>query len=425
MHRRDYLKEETQNRSVAYQLTGRNGKSATPPQLHEKPVQTKPKEPTPSQDMNNTGMPDQLKAGIEHLSGYAMDDVRVHYNSPEPAKLQAHAYAQGSDIHLASGQEKHLPHEAWHVVQQKQGRVQPTRQLRSVDINDDKQLEKEADLMGGKALLLKKTDHHDSQATPIAFVRASNSSSSEETVQRQISWFEGPRTKNKDMTGPVLNFLDFGITPVIVNTEELPGGDLTTAFLAPALLINPLDDGRTEVSVFAEVVNIVGYRMELPADPPWQQVTTVEHAHAALGMAGFGISEDLVEDRSEAVTVEAHGLPSDDAFAALVEQHEEHHVDELKIIITEILIPWDHRIATFMSTKRKFVGDSSEEATAALYEAAGGTPREIAVRFNNALRDAGIAFHATHEGGAPNIDSTTFDKRNGNVLKVYWNHPLS
>ena len=27
------------------------------------------------------------------------------------------AYAQGSDIHLAPGQEQHLPHEAWHVVQ--------------------------------------------------------------------------------------------------------------------------------------------------------------------------------------------------------------------------------------------------------------------------------------------------------------------
>ncbi|HAP61901.1 MAG TPA: hypothetical protein DCR93_21180, partial [Cytophagales bacterium] len=34
----------------------------------------------------------------------------------------------GTDIHLAPGQQKHLPHEAWHVVQQKQGRVKPTLQ---------------------------------------------------------------------------------------------------------------------------------------------------------------------------------------------------------------------------------------------------------------------------------------------------------
>ncbi|PXY46806.1 eCIS core domain-containing protein [Flavobacterium hydrophilum] len=101
---------------------------------------------------NNTGLPDNLKSGIENLSGHAMDDVKVHYNSDKPAKLNAHAYAQGSEIHLASGQEKHLPHEAWHVVQQKQGRVKPTLQMKGkVNINDDKGLEKEADVMGGKA----------------------------------------------------------------------------------------------------------------------------------------------------------------------------------------------------------------------------------------------------------------------------------
>jgi hypothetical protein len=104
---------------------------------------------------NNTGLPNQLKSGVENLSGFSLDDVKVHYNSDKPAQLQAHAYAQGSDIHVASGQEKHLPHEAWHVVQQKQGRVQPTRQLKAFNINDDKGLEKEADVMGAKALQLK------------------------------------------------------------------------------------------------------------------------------------------------------------------------------------------------------------------------------------------------------------------------------
>lgn len=107
---------------------------------------------------NKTGLPDQLKTGIENLSGYAMDDVKVHRNSDKPAQLNAHAYAQGTDIHLASGQEKHLPHEAWHVVQQKQGRVKPTLQMKGkVNINDDAGLEKEADMMGAKALSLTET----------------------------------------------------------------------------------------------------------------------------------------------------------------------------------------------------------------------------------------------------------------------------
>ncbi|MGY8921411.1 MAG: eCIS core domain-containing protein [Flavobacteriales bacterium] len=102
---------------------------------------------------NGTGIPDQLKSGIENLSGMDMSDVKVHYNSSKPAQLQAHAYAQGNQIHLGAGQEKHLPHEAWHVVQQKQGRVSPTKQLKSkVNINDDDGLEREADVMGAKAL---------------------------------------------------------------------------------------------------------------------------------------------------------------------------------------------------------------------------------------------------------------------------------
>ncbi|HEX7987867.1 MAG TPA: DUF4157 domain-containing protein [Duganella sp.] len=78
---------------------------------------------------NNTGLPDDLKAGIENLSGMGMGHVKVHYNSSQPAQLQARAYAQGSDIHVGPGQEQHLPHEAWHVVQQAQGRVKPTTQM--------------------------------------------------------------------------------------------------------------------------------------------------------------------------------------------------------------------------------------------------------------------------------------------------------
>jgi hypothetical protein len=101
---------------------------------------------------NNTGLPDTLKSGIENLSGVSMDDVKVHYGSSKPAQLNALAYAQGTDIHVAPGQEKHLPHEAWHVVQQKEGRVEPTLQMNDVSINDDASLESEADVMGQKAM---------------------------------------------------------------------------------------------------------------------------------------------------------------------------------------------------------------------------------------------------------------------------------
>ena len=111
-------------------------------------AQLKGEEPKP----NRTGMPNPLKSGIESLSGMSMDKVRVHYNSAKPAQLNALAYAQGTNIHMAPGQEKHLPHEAWHVVQQAQGRVKPTMQMKGgVPINDDTSLEHEADVIGARA----------------------------------------------------------------------------------------------------------------------------------------------------------------------------------------------------------------------------------------------------------------------------------
>lgn len=124
----------------------------------ELPMQRRaaPEEELPVQQMaepNRTGLPDSLKTGVEGLSGHDLSDVRVQYNSSKPAQMQALAYAQGNEIHVGPGQEKHLPHEAWHVVQQREGRVKATTQLKTgIPVNDDPGLENEADRMGQKAL---------------------------------------------------------------------------------------------------------------------------------------------------------------------------------------------------------------------------------------------------------------------------------
>lgn len=106
---------------------------------------------TMQQKRNDTGLPDHLKTGVETLSGYSLDDVKVHYNSSQPATVQALAYTQGTDIHVAPGQEQHLPHEAWHVTQQMAGRVEPTTEVGGLPVNDNASLEHEADVMGAKA----------------------------------------------------------------------------------------------------------------------------------------------------------------------------------------------------------------------------------------------------------------------------------
>lgn len=86
---------------------------------------------------------------LEHVaaySGYDMSDVQVHTNASQPAAMDAYAYTQGSDIYLGPGQEAYLPHEAWHVVQQKQERFSGP-QYKGM-IYENSALENEADRMG-------------------------------------------------------------------------------------------------------------------------------------------------------------------------------------------------------------------------------------------------------------------------------------
>ncbi len=153
---------------------------------------------------NNSGLPDNLKSGVENLSGLSMDDVKVHYNSDKPAQLNALAYAQGTDIHLASGQEKHLPHEAWHVVQQIQGRVQPTMMMKAnVPINDDQGLEKEADVMGARALQMKPFSLSD--------YRSGNSSQKKGVVQKVDDDQSEGLNKHSDFESPEMEEIEFNI----------------------------------------------------------------------------------------------------------------------------------------------------------------------------------------------------------------------
>ena len=150
-----------------------------------------------TQSVNNTGLPDKLKSGMENLTGLSLDHVRVHYNSPKPATVQAHAYAQGSNIHLASGQEKHLPHELGHVVQQMQGRVEPTISVGGMAVNDNATLEHEATAMGSKALQCASTEPYASNVT------VNNASlNAAQTPVMQAMWpLTGPSIFSKEFWG--------------------------------------------------------------------------------------------------------------------------------------------------------------------------------------------------------------------------------
>jgi hypothetical protein len=100
-----------------------------------------------------TGLPETLQSDIEKLSGAKLDDVQVHYNTDRPAQLKALAYGSGTNIYIQPGQERHLPHEAWHVVQQKQGRVSATGRTHIGLNRDPKVLATERELLAKRTPL--------------------------------------------------------------------------------------------------------------------------------------------------------------------------------------------------------------------------------------------------------------------------------
>jgi len=107
---------------------------------------------------NQTGLPDHVKDRVESSFNTDFSDVRVHADSGKATQVGALAYTQGSDIHFAPGQfspdsgagRQLLGHELAHVVQQRQGRVQPTTEVNGMPVNDNASLEQEADSLGRK-----------------------------------------------------------------------------------------------------------------------------------------------------------------------------------------------------------------------------------------------------------------------------------
>lgn len=162
----NFIKDTDKDRANLKQngefLSSQDGLGITPPPFQLKKSnkeEAKNQKAAQGHESSSNGIPFQLKEGIESMSGLNMNDVNVNYNSSKPAQLQAEAYAQGNDIHLAPGKNQHLPHEAWHIVQQKQNRVKPTTNLGGQSINNDQSLEQEADTMGAKAAQFKRNDH--------------------------------------------------------------------------------------------------------------------------------------------------------------------------------------------------------------------------------------------------------------------------
>jgi hypothetical protein len=161
-----------------------------PAVVDKTPLQQKPNKA----DENRTGMPDSVKTRMEDTFTADFSDVRVHPNSGKATEVGALAYTQGTDVHFAPGKYKPdssagqqlLGHELTHVIQQSQGRVQPTGKIAGLPVNDSPGLEQEADEMGGKSIAGKRD--------------ISNSKRGKEPIRRELPNGPQPLAKPGDQT---------------------------------------------------------------------------------------------------------------------------------------------------------------------------------------------------------------------------------
>jgi hypothetical protein len=370
---------------------------------------------------NRTGMPDKLIVGLEQLSGVDLSAVRVHYNSTEPAKLNALAYTHGKDIQIGPGQEKHLPHEGWHVVQQMQARVKPTMQMRGILLNDDGGLEREADVMGAKAPVLGElagaAGFHARLATasgeglddepfvvamaPAAqrvasqLVKPTMSTSNVPVIQRVANFVAGTVSATTNLAAHVIaGNRDMGFTPPTLNgTATMSAADAHGAILSPVLGGRSKPDGTQDTWVNTVPTNEASFTMQVPSGGPWSTVTP--KANVATLFTSLGLAAQAGCSTAGDSTFSFNGKRTDADFAANVRTHEDIHAADHKIGFNNVIVPWDTKLEAAKTATTVFNAATAAAAEAALFTAMGGTPNQIATaQFNEWVRINNI----THRG---------------------------
>lgn len=127
---------------------------------------------------NHTGekLPDTMQQKMETAFDADFSDVRIHQGSTARS-IGADAFTSGSDLHFASGKynpatltgQQLVAHELAHVVQQRSGNV-AIPQNQEIPINDNPQLEQEADTLGAKAVRGEVVSHSSNDSSPSSAV---------------------------------------------------------------------------------------------------------------------------------------------------------------------------------------------------------------------------------------------------------------
>lgn len=363
----------------------------------------------------SSGLPTSLLTGLHQLSGMDLSEVRVERNSAEPAAIDAFAFTAGDRIALGPGQEHHLAHEAWHAVQQRQGRVRPTMQMKGVGINDDAALEGEADRMGEQAqaigqrasggafqTMLANADGSVAEDLPFTTSvgpiqrRSVGSVGVTGVVQRAATFTAGTVTATTNLAAHfIAGQRAVGFTPPTLNGSTiLSATAATTAIRPPTLSGQSNIDGTVTAWVESVANNDASFTMQLSSSGPWSTATTGAQVNALFTSVGFPAHAAC--SGAAATTFTVNGKPSDAGLTADVRTHENLHAADHLTGFNAVIVPWDARLETARAARTEFNGANQAAAETALFTAMGGTPNAIATaQYNRWIALNG----ATHRAG--------------------------
>lgn len=153
-------------------------------------------------------LPPAVRAVMERAFNADFGDVLIHPDSARAAAIGARAYTEGNSVHMAPGQydpesragRELIGHELAHVIQQRQGRVAATSQVRGIAINDAPGLEQEADTLGQRAASIAVTSP---AVTPAPSVERAASATPSPVAQAVAQRQAAPQSNEETLDGEV------------------------------------------------------------------------------------------------------------------------------------------------------------------------------------------------------------------------------
>ncbi|HVF13872.1 MAG TPA: hypothetical protein VM942_04685 [Acidimicrobiales bacterium] len=252
-----------------------------------------------------------------------------------------------------------------------------------------------------------------------------------EAVQRLVTMAPGQVNETLNQVDPLMPGTDFGTTFIRVNGVEHPPASLAGAVARPGLSVVARPGGQADVSVSAEPVNSVSFRMDVPSPPPWTKTVSKDEASTRLKYE-FGEAErqrfmgvlGKYMDHEGTTKIRATGAPNDSQFKALVRAHELVHVDHIQEAYDNILAPWDARVRGYKAPATPFLASSAGTA-AQEFDQSVVPAAEVGDLLQQHFKQRGLAFHDSTEGAKPVVDDVSETGILGKTLNFRWRHPLS